>query len=100
MVKKKKKDAHFHHRYLTLYSMCYWIQLERNEIRDFPGGPVVKNPPAKAGDTGWIPDQGTKIPHVAGQLSLLTTTGEPTHCNQELSHKTRNSQATLQRTKK
>ena len=23
----------------------------------FPGGPVVKNPPAKAGDMGSIPDQ-------------------------------------------
>ena len=27
----------------------------RVEVRDFPGGPVVKNPPASAGDTGWIP---------------------------------------------
>ena len=25
------------------------------ESLDFPGGPVVKNPPAKAGDTGSIP---------------------------------------------
>ena len=25
---------------------------------DFPGGPVVKNPPANAGDTGLIPGQG------------------------------------------
>ena len=24
----------------------------------FPGGPVVKNPPANAGDTGLIPDLG------------------------------------------
>ena len=30
---------------------------------DFPGGPVVKNLPSKAGDTGSIPGQGTKIPH-------------------------------------
>ena len=29
----------------------------------FPGGPVVKNPPSKAGDAGSIPDWGTKIPH-------------------------------------
>ena len=27
-------------------------------IRDFPGGPVVKNPPANAGDTGLIPGSG------------------------------------------
>ena len=37
--------------------------------KDFPGGPVVKNPPSKAGDVGSIPDQGKKIPHVMGQLS-------------------------------
>ena len=28
------------------------------EERDFPGGPVVKNPPANAGDTGSIPGLG------------------------------------------
>ena len=42
--------------------------------RDFPGGPVVKNPPYNAGDAGLIPGQGTKIPHAAGQLSLRATT--------------------------
>ena len=31
------------------------------EGRDFPGGPVVKNLPSNAGDTGLIPGQGTKI---------------------------------------
>ena len=31
-------------------------------FQDFPGGPVVKNPPANAGDTGSIPGPGTKIP--------------------------------------
>ena len=30
--------------------------------RDFPGGPVVKNPPSNAGDTGSIAGRGTKIP--------------------------------------
>ena len=28
--------------------------------RDFPGVPVVKNPPSNAGDVGSIPGQGTK----------------------------------------
>ena len=28
-------------------------------FRDFPGGPVVKNPPAKGGDMGPIPGLGT-----------------------------------------
>ena len=44
--------------------------------RDFPGGPVVKNPPYKAGDTGLTPGQGTKIPHASGQLDRCTTTTE------------------------
>ena len=36
---------------------------------DFPGSPVVKNPPCNAGDTDSIPGGGTKIPHAAEQLS-------------------------------
>ena len=39
-------------------------------VGDFPGGPVVKNPPANAGHAGSIPGRGTKIPHAKGQLSL------------------------------
>ena len=46
---------------------------------DFPGGPVVKNPRSNAGDMGWIPGQGTKIPHATRQLSLTATTTEPAH---------------------
>ena len=46
--------------------------------RDFQGGPVVKNPPYNAGDTGLIIAQGIKILHVAGQLSQHATTTEPT----------------------
>ena len=34
--------------------------------KGFPGGSVVKNPPAKAGDTG-------EIPHAVEQLSCATT---------------------------
>ena len=29
---------------------------------DFPDGPVVKNPPSNAGDTGLVPGWGMKIP--------------------------------------
>ena len=32
------------------------------KFRDFPGGPVVKNPPCNAGDEGSIPVWGTKTP--------------------------------------
>ena len=31
---------------------------EKNQIEDFPGGAVVKNPPANAGDTGSRPSLG------------------------------------------
>ena len=50
--------------------------------RDFPGGPVVKNPPSNAGDTGSITGRGTKIPHAMGQLSSRAITPEPVHLNQ------------------
>ena len=30
----------------------------KNHLRDFPGGAVVKNPPASAGDTGSSPGPG------------------------------------------
>ena len=45
--------------------------------RGYPDGPGVKNPPCNAGDSGLIPDQGTKILHAAGQLSQLIATTEP-----------------------
>ena len=44
--------------------------------RDFPGGPVVKNPPSNAGGAGSIPGQGTKIPHSVGQLNPRAKTTE------------------------
>ena len=47
------------------------------QSRDFPGGPVVKNPPCNARDAGSIPGPGTRFPHVAGQLSPHATTREP-----------------------
>ena len=49
---------------------------ELSENQDFPGGPVVKNPPANAGDTGSIlgPE---RFPHAAKRLSPCATTTEP-----------------------
>ena len=36
---------------------------------DFPGGPVVKNPPANAGDTGLIPRLGRfHMPHATKSM--------------------------------
>ena len=56
--------------------------IKKKKIRDFPGGPVAKNPPSNAGDRGLIPGQGTKIPHATGQLSLRVTTTELMYLNE------------------
>ena len=45
--------------------------------RDFPGGPVVENPPSSAGNVGSIRGVGTRILHSTEQLSLQTATTEP-----------------------
>ena len=44
-------------------------------MQGFPGGAVVKNLPANAGDTGSSPGPGT-FPHAAEQLSPCATTTE------------------------
>ena len=44
--------------------------------RDFPGGAVVKNLPANAGDTASSPGSG-RFPHAVEQLSPCATTTEP-----------------------
>ena len=41
-------------------------------MRDFPGGPIIQNPPSNAGNVGSIPCQETKMPHAKGQLSPRT----------------------------
>ena len=41
--------------------LCYqdlWTWSSKYPARDFPGGAVVKNPPASAGDTGSSPGPG------------------------------------------
>ena len=40
---------------------------KKKSLWDFPGNPVVKNPPSKAGDTGLIPGQGGKIAYALGK---------------------------------
>ena len=37
----------------------------------------LKNPPCNAGNAGSIPGQGTKIPHVVGQLNPHAATKTP-----------------------
>ena len=47
---------------------------------DFPGGPVVEIQPSGSGDSGSIPDQGTKIPHAVQPIKkkkFLKERGSP-----------------------
>ena len=50
--------------------------VKKKKAGDFPGGPVVKNPPCNAGDSGLILGQGTKIPHTVKQLYPHATATE------------------------
>ena len=38
-----------------MLSIIGYLDIYKRYIKDFPGGPVVKNPPANARDTGLIP---------------------------------------------
>ena len=68
--------------FLTFKSCTIRPNLQDINSRDFPGGPVVKNPPSNAVNAGSILGRGTKIPHAMGQLSPHTTTTEPPHLNE------------------
>ena len=57
--------------------MAVTALLNKNVMRDFPGGPVVKNPPCNAGDAGSIPGQRTEIPEAERQLSLWAAATVP-----------------------
>ena len=60
-----------------------WEKPIEKESQDFPGGAVVKNPPANAGDTGSIPGPGrshmpwSKEARVPQLLSLRSRAHEP-----------------------
>ena len=43
--------------WLNTYNIKFTI------YQDFPGGPLVKNSPSNAEDSGSTPDQDIKIPH-------------------------------------
>ena len=65
------------------------MNLKNHDFRDFPGGPLVKNLPSNAGNTGLIPGPRTKIPHATGnkvrapQLQSLHTTTKTWYSQKE-----------------
>ena len=58
--------------YLTPLNWQINFRPQESQAWDFPGGPVIKNPPSNAGDMGSIPVWGTKIIHAVGQISTST----------------------------
>ena len=61
------KSAMLQLKILCILNMCPQVRVDSisDEIMklNFWGGPVVKNPPCNAGDTGSIHGWGTRIPH-------------------------------------
>ena len=55
---------------IVIAKMKFQFILFKVNLGDFPGGPVVKNPPCNAGNRGSIPGRGTKVPPASEQLSL------------------------------
>ena len=59
------------------YFSSFWLAFRlptpgKTTCVDFPGGPVVKNLPYNAGDSGLIIDWRTKVPQALKQLSPLS----------------------------
>ena len=90
-AKSNKSPGHIHTfgpeiLFLSIYPTDRIAHYERHLgeylSQDFPGGPVVKNPPANAGTQ--VQSLVWNIPHAAGQLSSCpraAETLEPTLCN-------------------
>ena len=78
------------HRVTKSQTWLKWLSMHAHTInrnsRDFPGGPVVRSPPANAVGHGFDPRSG-KIPHALEQLSSCTTITEPTYLEPVLCNK-------------
>ena len=72
------------HLSLELWSSNYSVH--KTYSGGFPGGAVVENLPANAGDTGFEPWSG-KIPHAAEQLGPWATITEPARLEPVLRNK-------------
>ena len=63
-----------------LFTIIYCsFNLKKTTDWEFPSGPVVKNLPFNAGNTGSIPGLETKIPHAPEKLTSSATNREPAH---------------------
>ena len=73
-TKQSKKSLQPRILYLANLSFRNEGEIKTLPHRKLPGGSVVKNPPANAGDIGSILCPESKIPHATGKLSPRATT--------------------------
>ena len=66
----------------SLTQECFWSDSKLEAVQDFPGGPVLRNPPFNAGGAGSIPGWGTKIPYAEGKLTSCASATESANCNE------------------
>ena len=62
------------------------VRFFKSNVRDFLGGPVVKNLPCNGGDVGSILSRGTKTPHAAEQLSPVPQALSPHATTSHMCH--------------
>ena len=53
---------------------------------NFPGGPVVKNPPSNAGDVGSNPSWRTKIPQAGARVPVCYSRRRPSAATKKSLH--------------
>ena len=82
LIRHQGSVAQTHDETHLTHTRMIWVK--KDGYGGFPGGPVVKNLPAKAADTGSIPGLG-RFPHASGQPSLCTL--EPVLCNKSSHHR-------------
>ena len=82
MLREKIKQDHIKCSIKTREGRKDWkTKTKAKTKRDFPGGPVIKNPPFSDRDVVLISGWGTKIPRAVGQLSPHVTTTELARLN-------------------
>ena len=87
LIRHQGSVVQTHNETQLTHTRMIWVKKDR--YGGFPAGPVVKNLPAKAGDTSSIPGLG-RFPHTLGQLSPCTPEpvlrNERSHCRKKPVH--------------
>ena len=83
ILNNKKLDGSYQRKKYTKLHKNIKSYISKITHRDFPGGPVVKNPPANTGYTGSILGQGTRSHMPWGNCVTTTESALRVHALQE-----------------